>query len=133
MNGDQEGNRLLKILENACLIQIVTQITRENYVLYLVLVIDSDFARECQVGENSSGCDHNLIRLTIRDDHKLTESMSKIPENRRTNFNLPNELLRWCSGSTLGSQPREPGFSSQAEQKILSGFSDTPTLLFTKL
>ncbi len=35
-------------------------------------------------------------------------------------------VLKRCSGSTLGSQPREPGFHPGAEWKNLGGFSDTP-------
>ncbi len=65
-SGDQEGNRLPEMLEDPFLTQIVTQPTRENNLQDLVLVSDSDLARECQVGEKLSGCDHHLVRLTIR-------------------------------------------------------------------
>ncbi len=93
LSGDQEGNRLLEMLENAFLTQIVTQPTRENNSLDLVLVSDSDLARECQVGEKLSGCDHHLIRLTIRTGQELTENKSRIPDYRRANFILARELL----------------------------------------
>ncbi len=45
LNGDQEGNRLLEMLEDAFLTQIVTQPTRENNLPDLVRVSDSDLAR----------------------------------------------------------------------------------------
>ncbi len=33
---------------------------------------------------------------------------------------------RWCNGSTLGSQPRGPGFDPQAESKIWAAFPISP-------
>ncbi len=47
LSGDQEGNRLLEMLEDAFLTQIVTQQTRENNLLDLILVSDSDLSRGC--------------------------------------------------------------------------------------
>ncbi len=40
LSGDQEGNRLLEMIEDAFLTQIITQPTRENNLLDLVLVSD---------------------------------------------------------------------------------------------
>ncbi len=88
MHGNREGNKLLKMLEDTFLTQIVTEPTRENNLLDLVLVSDSGLTRECQVGEKLDGCDHHLIRLKIRTDHELTINPSKIPDNKRANFNL---------------------------------------------
>ncbi len=51
IHGDQEGNRLVEMIEDAFLTQIVTQPTRENNILDLVLVIDPDLIRNCEVGE----------------------------------------------------------------------------------
>ncbi len=82
MHGDREGKR-----------QVVTQPTRENNLLDLVLVSDSDLTHECQVGEKLDGCDHHLIRLKTRTDHKLTENTSKILDYKRANFNLAHMLL----------------------------------------
>ncbi len=44
------------------------------------------------------------------------------------NFPQPQNGTPWCNGSTLGSQPRGPGFDPQAERKNLGGFSNTPTV-----
>ncbi len=93
MSRDQEGNRLLEMLKDAFLTQIVAQRTRENNLLDLVLVSDSDLAREGQVGEKLSGCDQHLISLTIRTGHEFIENKSRIPEYRRANFSLARELL----------------------------------------
>ncbi len=92
MKGDQEGSsRLFEMLEDAFLTQIITQMTRDNNLLDLVLVSDSYLRRKCQVGQKVIGCDHYFIRLTIRRDHELTENISKIPYYRRAN--LAHELL----------------------------------------
>ncbi len=45
LSGDQDGNRLLEMLEDVFLTQIFTQPTRENNLLDLILVSDSDLAR----------------------------------------------------------------------------------------
>ncbi len=63
MHGDREGNRLLEMLEDTFLTQIVTQPRRENNFLDLVLVSDTDLTHECQVGEKLEGCDHHFIRV----------------------------------------------------------------------
>ncbi len=86
MNGDKEGNRLLEMLEDSFLSQIVTQPTKESNLLYLVFVNDCNLTRECQVGEKLSGCDHHLFRYMIR-------KKAKILDYGRGNFNFPSELL----------------------------------------
>ncbi len=93
MHGDREGNRLLEMLEDTFLTQIVTQPTREINLLDLVLMSETDLTRECQVGKKLYGCDHHLIRFKIRTDHELTENTSKIPDSKRAYFNLARELL----------------------------------------
>ncbi len=81
------------MLEDTFLTQIVTQPTRENNLLDIVLVSDTDLTRECQVGEKLDGCDHHFIHPKIRTDHELHENASKIPDYKRANFNLARELL----------------------------------------
>ncbi len=105
LSGDQEGNRLLEMLEGAFLTQIVTQPTRENNLLDLVLASDSDLARECQVGEKLSGCDHHIIRLTIRTGQELIENNSRIPEYRNANFSLARKLVSRATWEPVNSTP----------------------------
>ncbi len=107
MHGDREGNRLLEMLEDTFLTQIVTQPTRENNLLDLVLVSDTDLTHDCQVGEKLGGCDHHLIRLKIRTDHELTENASKIPDYKRANFNLARELLTQTTWESTNLTPVE--------------------------
>ncbi len=93
MNGDQEGNRLLKMLEDTFLIKIITQPTRENNILDLVLATNPDIVRAERVGEKLSGFHHHLIRFSIRTEHELIENVSRITDYRKANFNLARELL----------------------------------------
>lgn len=86
MNGDQDGNILIEILEDTFLTQIITQLRREIYLLNLILVSDSNLKRECQVGKNLSGCNDHLIRLEIKTDREHFENRSKIPDCRGVFF-----------------------------------------------
>ncbi len=105
LNGDRKGKRLLEMLEDAFQTQIVTQPTREINFLDLVLVSDSDLAFECHVGEKLCGCDHYLIRLTIRTGHELTENKFRIPDYRKTIFYLARELLYRTTWEPVNSTP----------------------------
>ncbi len=49
MTGDQEGNRLLEMLEDTLMAQIISQPTRENNILDLVFVTDPELVREGSV------------------------------------------------------------------------------------
>ncbi len=60
--------------------QIISQPTRENNILDLVFVTDPDLVCEEKVGEILSGCDHNLIRFSIRTDHELLEKRFQTTE-----------------------------------------------------
>ncbi len=55
MTGDQEGNRIVEMVKDSFLTQVVTQPTRESYLLNLVLVGDPDLIRDCEVGEKNNG------------------------------------------------------------------------------
>ncbi len=93
MHGDQEGSRLIEMVEDSFLSQLVTQSTRGNNILDLVLTIDTDLISNCEVGKILSGCDHHMIRFRIRTNHNLTENKSKVPDYRNANFDLASELL----------------------------------------
>ena len=93
MSGDQEGNRLIEMVEDTFLTQIVSQATREDNILDLVLTTDTDMVQDCQVGEKLGGCDHHMIRFNIRAEHQLTENKSKMPDYRNANFDLARDLL----------------------------------------
>ncbi len=93
MHGDQEGSRLIEMVEDSFLSQIVTQPKRGNNIFDLLLTTDTDLISDCEVGEILSGCDHHMIRFRIRTKHQLTENKSKVPDYRNANFDLARELL----------------------------------------
>ncbi len=77
--GDQEGSRLINMIEDSFLTQVVTQPSRENNILDLVLVSDPDLVRDCEVGKKLGGSDHNIIRFNICVQHKLDNNPTLIP------------------------------------------------------
>ncbi len=93
MTSDQKSNRLLEMLEDTFMTQIISQLTRENNILDIVFVTEPDLIREGKVGEVLSGCDHHLIRFSIGTELELIENVSKIPDYRKANFSLARELL----------------------------------------
>ncbi len=86
---DQEGSRLINMVEDSFLTQVVTQPTRENNILDLVPVSDRDLVRDCEVGEKLVGSDHNNVCV----QHKLDNNPTLIPDYRNANFSLACELL----------------------------------------
>ncbi len=110
MHGDQEGNRLVEMVKDSFLPQLVTQPTRGNNILDLVLTTDTDLVSECEVGEILSGCDHHMIWLRISTNHQLAENKSKVPDYRHANFDCAREMLppeTWAHTSITSGAPSE--------------------------
>ncbi len=90
MHGGQEGSRLIEMVEDSFVLQIVTQSNRGNNTLDLVLTTDADLISDCEV---LNGCDHHTIWFRIRTNHQLTVNKFKVPDYRNANFDLARELL----------------------------------------
>ncbi len=71
------------MVEDSFLTQVVTQPTRENNLLDLVLVSDPDLIRDCEVGEKIHGCDHHLICFYVNVSHKFADNPSVIPDYKK--------------------------------------------------
>ncbi len=82
------GKQTAEMLEDTFMTQIISQPTREKNILDLVFVTNPNFVREEKVCEILSGCDHHLIRFSIRTEHELIENVSKIPDYRKVIFSL---------------------------------------------
>ncbi len=93
MHGDQEGSRLIEMVKDSFLSQIVTQQTRGNNILNLLSTTDTDLIRDCEVCEILNGCDHHMIRFIIITKHHLADNNSKVSDYRNVNFDLARELL----------------------------------------
>ncbi len=81
------------MIEDSFVTQVVTQLTRENNILDLVLVSDPDLVRNCEVEEKLGGSDHNIIRFNVCVQHNLDNNPTLIPDYRKANFNLAREML----------------------------------------
>ncbi len=82
--GEQEGST--DTVMDSFFMQVVTQPTRENNFLDLVLV--SDLIRDCEVAQKLSGCDHHIICFTACVQHKLADNSTLIPNYWKVNFKL---------------------------------------------
>ena len=65
LTADAEGNRLLELMEDNFMSQVVSEPTREKNTLDLVLTTDNDMVSNCQVGEKLGTSDHHIIRFTL--------------------------------------------------------------------
>ncbi len=81
------------MIEDSFLTLVVTQPTRENNILDLVLVNDPNLVRNCEVGEKLGGSDQTIIHFNVCVQHKLDNNPMLIPDYRKANFNLARELL----------------------------------------
>ncbi len=111
MNGDLEDNRLFEMLDDTLMIQIITKPTRAN-ILDFVLVSDLHLVREGRVGEKLNGCEHHLIRFSIRTDQELLENPSKILDYIKVKFNLARELLPQATWEDLHLTLADDAWSS---------------------
>jgi ribonuclease P/MRP protein subunit RPP40 len=93
MSGDQEGKRLIDMVEDSFLTQVVRQPTRNDNILDLVLTSDPDTISKCEVGEKLVGCDHNLVRFKVTTKCNLVDNKVRVPNYRMANFDRARELL----------------------------------------
>ncbi len=85
MHGDQEGNRLVEMIDDVFPTQIVNQPTRQNNILDLVLVTDPDLMRNCEVCEKKklSGREHHLSRFNVKTEYNLTNNCQRYQTIRK--------------------------------------------------
>ncbi len=60
-----ESHRMLNFVENNCFSRIVSEATRDNNILDLVLLTQENQADNVSVGEHLGPCDHRLLRLDM--------------------------------------------------------------------
>ncbi len=117
MNGDQEGNRLIEMVEDSFLTQDVKQPTRGDNILDLVLASDPDLISDCEVDEKLNGCDHHLIRFNIMMNIALIEINAKIPNFKKANFNLAR--LTTFSGQESNISDERGNSQGQLQEQAL--------------
>ncbi len=84
---------MLQFLNDNLFQQLVTEPTRENNILDLVLVSQDHFINNVTVGEHLDSCGHKVIRAEINTTTELFENKTLVPNFRRGNFeNLRSAL-----------------------------------------
>ncbi len=115
--GDQEGSRLISIVEDSFLTQAHIRPTREN-ILDLVIVSDPDLVRDCEAGEKLGGSDNNIIRFNVCVQHKLDDNPTLIPDYRKGNFSLPHELLPPTVWEYIYIRTSKRNYENQLARKV---------------
>ena len=93
ITADREGTRLLQLIEESFLYQIVMTPTRGNNILDLIFTNDSDIIHTCEVGESLCNSDHNIVRTELNLQIITKENMLLIPNYRKANFaNIRREI-----------------------------------------
>ncbi len=77
---------MLEFLEDNFLQQLVTDPTRENNILDLVIVSQDRLINNVTVGEHFGSCDHKVIYAEINTTAKVSENKTLVPNFRRGNF-----------------------------------------------
>ena len=87
LSSDNEGSRLLKLVNKLYLCQFVREPTLDNNVLDIVLTSDPDLINACEVGETLGNADHKIVRCEINCEVNIKENTLLVP-----NFNTGNIL-----------------------------------------
>ena len=82
---EAESHRMIKFIEDNYLFQLVSEPTRENNILDLLLTTQEFLLSNVRVGEQLHNCDHNVIRFTI-----CAHKSSNKSKRRYLNFNQAN-------------------------------------------
>ncbi len=77
---------MLDFVENSCLNQIVSEPTRDDNILDLVLVTQENLVDNVSVGVHLGSCDHRLLRLDTRAQTRIAEYKVLVPNFKRADF-----------------------------------------------
>lgn len=79
---DQEGFRLINLIEDTFLNQLANTSARGSNIIHLFLTTDSDLLDSCEVSEAPENSDHNIIRLEINKHFKVYGNKPLIQDYR---------------------------------------------------
>ena len=90
---ERESHNMLDFLEDNFLNQLVSEPTRENNILDLVIASQDHLITNVIVGEHLGSCDHKVVRAEINTATNIVENKTFVPNFRRGNFErLRSEL-----------------------------------------
>ncbi len=94
---ESESNRLIDFVEDHFLYQTVTEPTRGNNILDLILASQEHLITSTQVGEHLGTCDHNLIRFKINHCTQSSINKTNVPNFKLADFNGFKNTLQHLS------------------------------------
>ncbi len=83
---ESESHRMLEFIDDNFLCQQVTEPTRENNILDLIIASQDHLIKNVTVGEHLSSCDHKVVRADINITTNVVENKIFVPNFRRGNF-----------------------------------------------
>ena len=92
-SADREGMRLLDMVNEVYLNQVVREPTRDNSILDLVFTTDIDLIDYCDIGEHLANSDHRLIRCGINCNVDITENRLLVPNYNKADFTKISRVL----------------------------------------
>ena len=87
---------MLEFIEDNFLIQLVTEPTRENNILDLVIASQEHLINNITVGEHLGFCDHKVVRAEINTTN-IVENRTFVPNFRRGNYERLRSALSHLS------------------------------------
>ncbi len=77
---------MIEFLEENYISQMVSEPTRQNNILDLVITTQDNLVSNVTVGEHFGSSDHKLVRIDIRAQTWVTENKVKVPNFKRANY-----------------------------------------------
>ena len=87
------GLRFLDFMDNKFMSQMITEPTRGNNILDLLLCTHESMVDEIEIGETLGTSDHNCIRFNIKLDCDSPQNKFMIPNFRLANFDSMRDVL----------------------------------------
>ena len=100
--GDNDGEDLLKLVQDNFLSQIIREPTRADDILDLILTNGDDLVKEADVGRQLGNRDRCQIRCVLKEEKDFSSvSKHRIPDFRRANYEGLRRRLEGISWSRL--------------------------------
>ena len=117
--GDQEAQSFVSVLQDSFLKQLISEPTREENILDLLLTNRDDIVSDIVIGDALGNSDHKEVRYIIKWEEKCTLNNTLIPDFRCADFQgLRRQLGRInLTSPVLGS---DPGQGTEAESQVIS-------------
>ncbi len=95
---------MLEFIDDNFLSQLVTEPTREDNILDLVIASQEHLIKNIIVGEHVSSCNHKVVRAEINTANNIVENKIFLPNFRRGNFERLKRISAFVAASLSLSQ-----------------------------